>query len=71
MPQDIMTSGSGGGAIRVPGRTPTLARLMTGTANQYVLASVGKLEVERSVPSLHIPDEADQRSGVMSITIPG
>jgi hypothetical protein len=44
---------------------------MTGTANQHVLASVGKFEVERSVPLLHIPDEADQRSGVMSITIPG
>jgi hypothetical protein len=24
-----------------------------------------------SVEVLHIPDEADQRSGVMSITIPG
>jgi len=27
--------------------------------------------MKKSLPGLRIPDEADQRSGMMSITIPG
>jgi hypothetical protein len=39
-----------------------------GLARQAVPETAGRISMGRVV---HIPDEADQRSGVMSITIPG